>query len=464
MKPPVMWLAIAFGVGLWAGLVVFRDAGSGMRDAWVLVPVFAVALVLWRQAPLGAAMGVMGVAGLLWGEAAVRERGATCAGEWGRDAGSGMRDAYTRAAIVRLVDPAPDSGGLVDVEVVGGAPCGGGLRVRWPERPAARGGTTWVVAGRFAGDAARGVLVARRVKLLDGVGRGRGALRDRIVARVERLFGARAPLVEALVIARRTELDPAVRDRYAQAGLAHLLAISGLHVGFLAGWLGVGMSVVGVRGARRLGATGVALAAYVWLLGAPAPATRAVILFLLYAGARWRQRVVAPAGLLGLTVLLLLLIDPWAAQSVGAWLSPAAARPAARSGRGRHAPHGADYGLRLRDGRADRCHREPRRHSAGRGRGAGPRRHPGDLVGRAAPRAPLRRGLGARPRAIGPSGARSRSRTRRERRDDGWVARGDPVARRRRGGVVAVELPAPPLALRRPGRLCLDGFRFDVSS
>src|SRR6266704_3475303 len=126
MKPPVMWLAIAFGVGLWAGLVAFRDAGSGMRDAWVLVPVFAVALVLGRRAPLGAAVGVMGVAGMLWGGAAVRERGATCAGEWGK--GNGER--WTRAAIVRLVDPAPDSGGLVDAEVVVGTRCGGGLRLR----------------------------------------------------------------------------------------------------------------------------------------------------------------------------------------------------------------------------------------------------------------------------------------------------------------------------------------------
>ncbi len=320
MRPPILFLTIGFGAGLSAGL-----ASHLMRGTWyVVVPVLAGALACGRRAPLGAAVGVMGVAGMLWGGAAVRERGATCAGEWGREAGSGMRGAYTRAAIVRLVDPVPDSGGLVDAEVVWGTRCAGGLRLRWPESPGARGGTTWVVAGPFAGDAARGVLVARRVKLLDGVGRGRGALRDRIVARVERLFGARAPLVEALVIARRTELDPAVRDRYAQAGLAHLLAISGLHVGFLAGWLGLAMSVVGVRGARRLGATGVALAAYVWLLGAPAPATRAVILFLLYAGARWRQRVVAPAGLLGLTVLLLLLIDPWAAQSVGAWLSVAA--------------------------------------------------------------------------------------------------------------------------------------------
>jgi competence protein ComEC len=165
------------------------------------------------------------------------------------------------------------------------------------------------------------VLVARRVKLLDPTPRGRGALRDRVVTRAVALFGSRAPLVEALVIARRSELEPEVRERYARAGLAHLLVIAGLHVGFLAGWFGACLGWFGVRGAGRLWATSGALVGYVWLLGFPAPATRAAVMFLLHAVARWRQRVVAPRGLLALTALILLVADPWAIQSVGAWLS-----------------------------------------------------------------------------------------------------------------------------------------------
>src|SRR5207302_11217721 len=101
----------------------------------------------------------------------------------------------------------------------------------------ARGGSTWIVAGRWLGPVDRGILALRRVRLLDAERRGRGALRDRLSARAAALFGHRAPLVEALVTGRRTELDPAVRERFAAAGLAHLLAISGLHVGFFAAWV-----------------------------------------------------------------------------------------------------------------------------------------------------------------------------------------------------------------------------------
>src|SRR5207249_1035868 len=99
------------------------------------------------------------------------------------------------------------------------------------------------------------------------------------------------------------------------------------------GWLGVCLGIFHVRGARGLGATGAALAGYVWLLGLPAPATRAALMFLLHAVARWRQRVVAPRGYLALTVLLLLCVDPWAVQSVGAWLSVAAVAAVVWAGR-----------------------------------------------------------------------------------------------------------------------------------
>jgi competence protein ComEC len=141
------------------------------------------------------------------------------------------------------------------------------------------------------------------------------------MTRAVALFGSRAPLVEALVIAPSAPLEPEVRERYVRAGLAHLLSISGLHVGFLAIWLGACLGLAGVRGSSRLWATGVVVVGYIWLLGFPAPATRSAIMLLLDAVARWRQRIVAPRGVLGLTALLLLLVDPWAIQSVGAWLS-----------------------------------------------------------------------------------------------------------------------------------------------
>ena len=45
-------------------------------------------------------------------------------------------------------------------------------------------------------------------------------------------------LLMALILGERSELDRAWMDRYAQAGIVHILAISGLHMGLLMVLLG----------------------------------------------------------------------------------------------------------------------------------------------------------------------------------------------------------------------------------
>ena len=320
MRPPILWITVAFALGLWAGL-------SGSGEWGVVLPVLGGAVVMWRRAPLGTAVGVMLVAGAVWGAAALRERAATCAGVWARETGN-----EKRAAIVQLRDPIAATGGVVEGVAQGGS-CRGVLTIRWPDGHPAHGGTTWVVAGRFLGDAQRGVLVARRLRQLDAVARGRGALRDRIAERSRRLFGTRAPLVDALVIARRAELDADLRERYTRSGLAHLLSISGLHVAFFAAWLNVLLVRLRLNARARFAAGTTVMLTYVWLLGFPAPATRSVAMLALLDIAKLRQRVVAPRGLVALAALCVMLADPWAMQSVGAWLSVAAVAAVIWAGR-----------------------------------------------------------------------------------------------------------------------------------
>jgi len=242
--------------------------------------------------------------------AAARERAATCAGQ------------RARAAIVRLLDRVSEQGGVVDAHVLPGS-CGGALRLRWPEDRPARGGTEWVVAGRWSGAGDRGVLVVRRTLQLDAVPRGRGALRDRLSARSAELFGTRASIVDALVFSPNEQLDPDIRERYVRSGLAHILSISGLHVGFLAAWLALLLRKLRLDPLPRFAASLLLLAGYLWLLGFPPPALRAGAMLVLADVARLRQRVVAPRGVVALSALVVLLIDPWALRSVGAWLSVA---------------------------------------------------------------------------------------------------------------------------------------------
>jgi len=331
VRPPILYLTIAFAAGLGTAL-----SGVELRvTAWC---VLLGAVLLVRRAPLGAALGVMLVAGILWGGAALREQRASCVGQWSHQGvltpgwQPGVNRPVTRSVIVQLADPVSATGGVAEGVVRTGT-CRGILVIRWPEGHPAHGGSTWVVAGRFLGEGGRGILVARRVRQLDAVPHGRGALRDRIAERSRRLFGTRAPLVDALVIARRAELDAELRERYTRSGLAHLLSISGLHVGFFAAWLNVLLVRLRLGPRARFVAGTAVMLAYVWVLGFPAPAARSAAMLVALDVAKLRQRVVAPRGLVALAALCVMLGDPWAVQSVGAWLSVAAVAAVIWAGR-----------------------------------------------------------------------------------------------------------------------------------
>jgi len=62
VRPPIVWIAVAFGAGLWVGLSFFGAWGLG---GWVGLPVLAGGLLVERRAPLGAGTGGMLLAGLL---------------------------------------------------------------------------------------------------------------------------------------------------------------------------------------------------------------------------------------------------------------------------------------------------------------------------------------------------------------------------------------------------------------
>lgn len=134
-----------------------------------------------------------------------------------------------------------------------------------------------------------------------------------------------APFALALVLGQRETLSPEASRRMARAGLAHLLAISGLHVGMLAGavFLLARLLRVGSRPAHLI--TVIATLAYVGLIGAPASAVRAGVMVLLWTLTRLAGRGSSPFDVLGLTALLLLLVRPWSVLEPGFQLTFAGA-------------------------------------------------------------------------------------------------------------------------------------------
>jgi competence protein ComEC len=116
-------------------------------------------------------------------------------------------------------------------------------------------------------------------------------------------------MAQALVLAERSELDPRVTRRFADAGLVHLLAISGLHVGLLAAAATFAIGFAVPHAQRYLIAAGLLLL-YVVLIGAPPSALRAALLFAGYAAGRARGGPAHVGDLLGLAALVAIVLDP----------------------------------------------------------------------------------------------------------------------------------------------------------
>jgi competence protein ComEC len=301
--PPVVRFTLAYAAGLWVGRALF--------PAWSVVLAAALtAAVLTRRAP-GVAVGFLAVAaGAGQGIVAERVDRSGCASRWapGR-----------HSAIVRLGD-GPDARGLADAIVVH-APegCRGALRIRLASGSQPSGATLIVVGTHTPGAAFRALHV-RRVPARRPL---RFVIRDAVGDRIAMLYGPRGPLVDALVLGRRGAIDPQLRADFIASGLAHLLSISGLHVGIVAAWMGLLLRVAGL-GSRAATVSAVGSWAYVALLGFPAPATRSAAYVAIRAVALSRQRHPPPDAVLAVAVLVVLAVDPDAITSVGAWLSAAA--------------------------------------------------------------------------------------------------------------------------------------------
>jgi competence protein ComEC len=140
---------------------------------------------------------------------------------------------------------------------------------------------------------------ARGLRLTEGATHGVAVSRDpwrawraRLGDTIDAVFRTRAPLVRALLIADQQGIAPDVRDRYADAGLVHLLSVSGMHVAIIASAL---LTLGGVVRAPRRWVEPLAMllvAAYVLLLGCPAPAVRSAVMLMVVSVSAQFQRPV----------------------------------------------------------------------------------------------------------------------------------------------------------------------------
>lgn len=150
-------------------------------------------------------------------------------------------------------------------------------------------------------------------------------LRSRITATLDssRLDPATASFLKALLTGDRSGIDPETRRAFAGAGIAHLLAVSGLHVGILVALilaLLLPLDLTGSRVPRYLLAL-LSVWCFALFTGAGAPVVRAAVMASCLLAGMLLQRPHSAVNSLCLAAFIILLFNPRALFDAGFLLS-----------------------------------------------------------------------------------------------------------------------------------------------
>ena len=301
--PLVAWAVLAYAAGLIAGLSL---TSASTIVASTVVSATVIACLLAGHRVLGSLAAVL-AAGLL--------------------VAMGVAAADSRCK--RVLEGEQVWRVLLEADAVGGAVAHGQLQghgcsarvTMLVTSGMGRGGTVVTVRGTATSDA-RGMFM-QGAELGAPVDRSLLlSLRAATGQRIDRVFGSDAPMARALVIADMSSIPVDERDRYARAGLVHMLSVSGLHVGIVALALELLASVLRLPRAPSSAATMLLLAVYIAAIGAPPPAVRAGVMLAAVLLCRLLQRPTSRWAILAVGAGAP-LVDPRTAIDLGWQLSVA---------------------------------------------------------------------------------------------------------------------------------------------
>ena len=206
-----------------------------------------------------------------------------------------------------------------------------GVRVRVAARAEAAAGSVLRVEGSVRRAGAALAIRGRSVTILAPPGVVSRS-RARVGSRIDAVFGADGPLVRALVLAEQFDLDLELRTRWADAGIIHMVSVSGLHVSIIAGALVAAFGALGWPRVRAEAAAMAVLLAYVAWIGWPPPAVRSAVMTAWTLMARWQQRPPSVWAVWGVGSGVS-LVDPHVVMDLGWQLSVAGMAGLVASGR-----------------------------------------------------------------------------------------------------------------------------------
>ncbi len=135
-------------------------------------------------------------------------------------------------------------------------------------------------------------------------------LRESIAEKIDMYFApSTAPFAKAMFLGFSSEIPQEVRDNYGITGIAHVLAISGLHIAVIAAAFQFLLKKLKVPRNMRFSVNIAALIGYALLTGLAPSVLRAVIMSVLVLVGRWRFAKRDTLTFLGIAILITLLFS-----------------------------------------------------------------------------------------------------------------------------------------------------------
>ncbi|HYC48917.1 MAG TPA: DNA internalization-related competence protein ComEC/Rec2 [Burkholderiales bacterium] len=162
------------------------------------------------------------------------------------------------------------------------------------------------------------------------------AARERLRARILQALDGKpyAGIIAALAIGDQRAIPADQWQTFTRTGVNHLMSISGLHVTMVSGlayacvlwlWRRSARLVLRLPAPKAAALAGVGAAfLYTLLAGFAVPAQRTLYMVCVVAAALWTGRAASASVVLAAALLTVLVLDPWAVNAAGFWLSFAA--------------------------------------------------------------------------------------------------------------------------------------------
>ncbi len=145
---------------------------------------------------------------------------------------------------------------------------------------------------------------------------------NKILNKINSIFTpTTASISAALILADRSNMTTEIKEIFSITGIAHILALSGFHIGIIASIIYLLLSFISNRPLLKVIIFTISISSFIFLVGAPESAVRAGLMAILFVVGKTLQRNANALNIISIVIIITILIKPDFIYSISFQLS-----------------------------------------------------------------------------------------------------------------------------------------------